>query len=59
MEAIHANEHIARIEQPVYKRRWVPPDYEKEFAEAFKWWLREKAELACDSTRIWTNQSRS
>jgi hypothetical protein len=45
MEAIRANEHIARIEQPVCKRRWVPPDYEKEFAEAFKWWLGEKAEL--------------
>lgn len=44
MEAIRGNEHIARIEQPVYKRRWVPPDYEREFAEAFKWWLREKAE---------------
>ena len=28
-----------------HKRRWVPPDYEKEFAEAFKWWLREKAEF--------------
>ncbi len=40
-----SNEHIARIEQPVYKRRWVPPDYEKVFAEAFKWWLREKAEF--------------
>jgi hypothetical protein len=45
LEAIRENEHIARIEQPVYKRRWVPPDYEKEFAEAFKWWLREKAEF--------------
>jgi hypothetical protein len=45
MEAIRTNEHIARIEQPVYKRRWVPPDYEKEFTEAFKWWLREKAEF--------------
>jgi hypothetical protein len=45
MEAIRTNEHIARIEQSVYKRRWVPPDYEKEFAEAFKWWLREKAEF--------------
>ena len=45
MEATRESEHIARIEQPVYKRRWVPPDYEKEFAEAFKWWLREKAEF--------------
>jgi hypothetical protein len=45
MEIIGESEHIARIEQPVYKRRWAPPDYEKEFAEAFKWWLREKAEF--------------
>jgi len=45
LEAISTNEHIKRIEQPVYKRRWVPPDYEKEFSEAFKWWLREKAEF--------------
>jgi len=45
LEAIRTNEHIARIEQAVYKRRWVPPDYEKEFAAAFKWWLREKAEF--------------
>jgi len=37
VSSIRANEHIARIEQPVYKPRWVPPDYEKEFAEAFKW----------------------
>ena len=42
---IAENEHVARIEQPIYKRRWVPPDYEKEFAGAFKWWLREKAEF--------------
>jgi hypothetical protein len=45
IEAIRTNEHIGRIEQPVYKRRWVPPDYEKEFAGASKWWLREKAEF--------------
>lgn len=45
LEVIPTNEHIARIEQPVYKRRWVPPDYEKEFEEGFKWWLREKAEF--------------
>jgi len=45
LEVIKENEHIARIEQSVYKRRWVSPDYEKEFAEAFKWWLCEKAEF--------------
>lgn len=50
IEIIGESEHIARIEQLVYKRRWVPPDYEKEFAEAFKWWLREKAEFYLEHT---------
>jgi len=42
---IRDNEHIRRIEQPVYKRRWYMPDsYEKQLREAFEWWLLEKAE---------------
>jgi hypothetical protein len=53
---IRDNEHIRRIEQPVYKRRWDeqwkvgnqwrcgPVAYAAEFVEAFEWWLREKAE---------------
>ena len=45
MDVIRTNEHIARIEQSVYKRRWVPTNYEREFAEVFNWWLREKAEF--------------
>ena len=44
-KAIRDNEHIRRIEQPVYKRRWYQPDsYEKQFRKAFEWWLLEKAE---------------
>lgn len=54
--AIRDNEHIRRIEQPVYKRRWDeqwkvgnqwrcgPIAYAAEFVEAFEWWLSEKAE---------------
>jgi len=54
--AIRDNEHIRRIEQPVYKRRWDeqwkwgnqwrcgPVAYAAEFVDAFEWWLREKAE---------------
>ena len=54
--AIRDNEHIRRIEQPVYKRRWDEqwkvgnrwqsgqPAYDAEFIEAFDWWLSEKAE---------------
>ncbi len=50
ISAIQASEHVARIEQPVYKRRWMALDCEKEFAEAFKWWLREKAEFLLERT---------
>jgi hypothetical protein len=56
LAAIRDNEHIRRIEQPVYKRRWDeqwkvknrwecgPAAYEQELADAFDWWLLEKAE---------------
>ena len=42
---ITENEHIRRIEQPVYKRRWYRKvSDEREFQRAFEWWLLEKAE---------------
>ena len=56
LEAIRENEHIRRIEQPVYKRRWDeqwkvgnhwecgPVAYAQELIDAFTWWLSEKAE---------------
>jgi len=56
LAAMRDNEHIRRIEQPVYKRRWDeqwkwgnqwrcgPVAYAAEFIDAFEWWLREKAE---------------
>jgi hypothetical protein len=56
LELIRDNEHIHRIEQPVYKRRWDEqwkvgnrwqcgqPAYDQEFVDAFTWWLSEKAE---------------
>lgn len=56
LAAIRDNEHIRRIEQPVYKRRWDeqwkvgnrwtcgPVAYAVEFVDAFNWWLAEKAE---------------
>jgi hypothetical protein len=56
LRVICENEHIRRIEQPVYKRRWDeqwkvanqwrygPVAYAAEFIDAFEWWLREKAE---------------
>ncbi len=56
LECIRDNEHVRRIEQPVYKRRWDeqwkvgnrwdcgPLAYAAEFAEAFDGWLSEKAE---------------
>lgn len=56
LAVIQDNEHISRIEQPAYKRRWDEQwkvgtqwrsgavAYAAEFVEAFEWWLREKAE---------------
>jgi hypothetical protein len=56
LETIRDNEHIRRIEQPVYKRRWNeqwkvgnrwmagPVAYAQEFIDAFTWWVSEKAE---------------
>jgi hypothetical protein len=56
LATIRDNEHIRRIEQPVYKRRWDEQwkvgnewrcgeiAYAAEFIDAFEWWLKEKAE---------------
>ncbi|MCI0488330.1 MAG: hypothetical protein L0229_17205, partial [Blastocatellia bacterium] len=56
LELIRDDEHIRRIEQPVYKRRWDEQwkvgnrwqcgraAYDQEFIDAFTWWLSEKAE---------------
>ena len=53
---IRDNEHVRRIEAPMYKRRWDeqwkvgnrwmsgPVAYAQEFIDAFIWWLAEKAE---------------
>jgi type I restriction-modification system DNA methylase subunit len=53
---IRDNEHIRRIEQSIYKRRWDEqwkvgnrwergqPAYDAELIDAFSWWLSEKAE---------------
>jgi hypothetical protein len=63
LTAIRDNEHIRRIEQPVYKRRWDEqwkvgnrwqsgqPAYDAEFIEAFDWWLSEKAEWWLEKMR--------
>ena len=45
---IKANPDIALLEDPLYKRRWVPPDYDREFREAAAWWLAEKLEYALE-----------
>jgi hypothetical protein len=63
LEAIRDSEHIRRIEQPVYKRRWDeqwkvgnrwqcgPVAYDAEFVDAFDWWLSEKAEWWLEKKR--------
>jgi hypothetical protein len=57
LRLIRDNEHVRRIEQPVYKRRWDEQwkigncwhcgqaAYDAEFLDAFHWWLSEKAEF--------------
>lgn len=51
MEVIQSNEHIRRIEQPVYKRRWYRKvSDEKEFVNAYEWFLLEKAEYWLEKT---------
>jgi hypothetical protein len=45
LKIIQENEHIRRIEQPVYKRRWYQKiKDEQEFQRAVDWFLLEKAE---------------
>ena len=56
LAAIRDNEHVRRIEQPVYKRRWDEQwkvggkwmagelAYEAELKAAYEWWMREEAE---------------
>lgn len=45
LQVIGENEHVCRIEQPVYKRRWYRKESDaQEFRRAFEWWLLEKAE---------------
>lgn len=56
LQCIRDDEHIRRIEAPVYKRRWDeqwkvsnrwmagPVAYAQELVDAFRWWLAEKAE---------------
>jgi hypothetical protein len=45
---IESNSDIALLEDPLYKRRWIPPDYDKEFHAAAEWWLAEKLEWALE-----------
>ena len=52
IEIIRTNMDIAILEDPLYKRRWIPPDYEKEFREALEWWMREMAEWELEQARI-------
>jgi hypothetical protein len=51
MDVIQSNEHIRRIEQPVYKRRWYRKvNDEKELQNAYEWFLLEKAEYWLEKT---------
>lgn len=58
---MEASADVALVEDPLYKRRWVPPDYDEEFREAAEWWLAEKLEWALEqhgrpiSVREWAH----
>jgi len=41
---IRTNPDIGLLEDPLYKRRWIPPDTDREFRAALEWWMREMAE---------------
>jgi hypothetical protein len=45
---IESNSDVALLEDPLYKRRWVPPDYDQEFRSAAERWLAEKLEWALE-----------
>lgn len=45
---IESNKDIALLEDPLYKRRWIPDDYKAELREAAAWWLAEKLEYALE-----------
>jgi hypothetical protein len=47
-DIIAGNPDITLLEDPLYKRRWVPPDFDQEFREALEWWLREMAEYVLE-----------
>lgn len=59
---IQSNKDIALLEDPLYKRRWIPPNYEQEFRDAAHWWLAEKLEYALEqygkpiSLRRWARE---
>ena len=48
MAVMEANPDVALLEDPLYKRRWIPPDYDQEFRQAAGWWLAEKLEYALE-----------
>lgn len=59
---IQSNKDIALLEDPLYKRRWIPLNYEQEFRDAAHWWLAEKLEYALEqygkpiSLRRWARE---
>jgi len=43
------NDFISQLEHPAYKRRWEEPFDDKDFLQAYEWWLREKAEYLLET----------
>lgn len=61
---IRSNPDIALLEDPLYKRRWIPPADDQEFREAAAWWLAEKLEWLLErhgkplSLAAWADRAR-
>ncbi len=61
VDIIASNADIALLEDPLYKRRWVPPNCDQELQRALELWLREMAEYVLEqagrplSLREWTH----
>ncbi len=45
IKAIRQSHDLSKIENSIFKRRWVLTDFENEFTQAFFDWLMEKAEF--------------
>ena len=49
IDTIKTDEFIEQLENPAYKRRWDEPFGNRDFLDAYEWWLMEKAEWCLEN----------